>query len=237
MQRDLHVCWFSLHSVFSGHHHFVSVRDVLQRIEACALIRGDCLLNYCRAPWAFGLSSGDALIGFCQCASPLDQDIRRTHCGQPFAELWSLVCCCFFLFDDVHIWLFWRGLVQTSPGSQGNNGGLDAEILFWSFAYCLQSGRVPGPNPGVHLLEHNKYQVSAKQSAQTTGPHTDSTLPRVETLSCQIPLITVTLGFLFRSYFTSVNVTNIIVLPYTTRENKVLLSDCVYVSQYRADVV
>lgn len=55
-------------------------------------------------------------------------------------------------------------------GAQANHGGLDVEILFWSFVYCLQSGLVPGAHPGVHLLEHNKYQVSRAQAGLITGP-------------------------------------------------------------------
>lgn len=55
-------------------------------------------------------------------------------------------------------------------GAQANHGGLDVEILFWNFVYCLQSGLVPGDHLGVHLLEHNKYQVSGAQAALITGP-------------------------------------------------------------------
>lgn len=55
-------------------------------------------------------------------------------------------------------------------GAQANHGGLDVEILFWSFVYRLQSGLVPGDHPGVHLLEHDKYQVSGAHAALIAGP-------------------------------------------------------------------
>ena len=55
---------------------------------------------------------------------------------------------------------------MTLP-ENSNNGGLDVEILFWSFVYCVQGELVPGDNSGVHILEHNKYQVSEARVVHT----------------------------------------------------------------------
>lgn len=56
--------------------------------------------------------------------------------------------------------------IVTLP-EDSNNGGLDVEILFWSFVYCVQGELVPGDNSGVHILEHNKYQVSEARVVHT----------------------------------------------------------------------
>lgn len=59
--------------------------------------------------------------------------------------------------------------IVTLP-EDSNNGGLDVEILFRSFVYCLQGDLDQGDNYGRHILEHNKYQVS-----EARVDHTHST--------------------------------------------------------------
>lgn len=151
-QRDLYWYWFALWW------------DVFQplRAERGEYKRTVRRMNCCRL--VFG-ASGDALIGVCgPCASPLDRDISWKHFPQPSLSLWSLFLLLLFIFPILlPVWTF-----GWFEGAQAHHGGLDVEILFWSFVYCLESGPVPGAHPGVHLLEHNKHQVSAAQKPPQT---------------------------------------------------------------------
>lgn len=152
-QRDLYWYWFALWW------------DVFQplRAERGEYKRTVRRMNCCRL--VFG-ASGDALIGVCgPCASPLDRDISWKHFPQPSLSLWSLfLLLLLFIFPILlPVWTF-----GWFEGAQAHHGGLDVEILFWSFVYCLESGPVPGAHPGVHLLEHNKHQVSAAQKPPQT---------------------------------------------------------------------
>lgn len=69
-----------------------------------------------------------------------------------------------------------RGIVHPPGGAQAHHGGLDVEILFRSFVYRLQSGLVPRAHSGVHLLEHDKYQVSGAHAELITGPRSAAVL-------------------------------------------------------------
>lgn len=112
------------------------------------------------------LSPGDALARLVWVCCP------RTGSGYKVKKSSALFWFFGFFARDLfgHIWLFFlRRIVHAPGGAQAHHGGLDVEILFRSFVYRLQSGPVPGDHPGVHLLEHDKHQVSGAHAAPTAA--------------------------------------------------------------------
>jgi len=47
-------------------------------------------------------------------------------------------------------------------GRLTDHGRLSVEILLWSFIHRVQGEPVPRAHPGLHILEHHEYQVSAR---------------------------------------------------------------------------
>ncbi len=103
--------------VHSGHHHFFSLRDVLQRVEVGALNRGEYprtvrWMNYCRAPL---VSWSRSLIWRCSNTSDRGLWSVRIPTGSGYKvkklprSALSGALALWFIFCG-HIWLFWEGL-------------------------------------------------------------------------------------------------------------------------------
>lgn len=181
LRRGIYIC-IDFHSPPSGHHHFFSLWGIYYNGFKCALWTGENINALCAA-WTTAVR-----LGFLEQVFHLEMMLWsgfvRINTGSgykvnklPRSAICGALILCWFIFFLWTYNLVVLRRIRPSRGSQTNNGGLDTEILFWSFAYCLQSGRVPGAHPGVHLLEHNKYQVSGAQAALTSWPPSYNAVP------------------------------------------------------------